>query len=49
MWLRQELGNGEGVAALCGLPATNVSNRWDDLRGYEEAVADLVPGDVVRD
>lgn len=47
MRLRQELDNREGIASMRGLPATDVPHRRDDLRGYEEAVADVVSGDLV--
>ena len=34
---------------MCGMPTSDVADRGDDLRGYAETVAALVPGDVVCD
>ena len=40
---------GQGPTAMCGMPTSDVADRGDDLRGYAETVAALVPGDVVCD
>jgi transposase-like protein len=43
------MADSAGPIAVRGMPAANVGNRGNDLRRYAEAVAALVPGDVVRD
>ena len=46
---RKGLDDGEEGAPLRGLSTADVADRRYDSRGYAEAVADLVSGNVVRD
>ena len=45
--LQLGVDDGSGPTAMCGMPASDISDRGDDLRGYAQAVAALVSGDVV--
>ena len=43
------MDDGPGPASMRWMRSPNIADRGDDFRGDAEAVAALVPGDVVRD